>query len=212
MVAIPKTKPQPELPTLDDAEPVWDIARLFPSQGVWSEWEYLALETNHLVEFTDGYIEVLPMPKPAHQRIVLFLLDELRAITVPARLGEVLMAPTRVRVRKGMFREPDVLFMLTEHAARKDEGFWEGADLVMEVVSPDAGSHERDYAEKRAAYAEGGVAEYWIIDPQEKRILVLKFTGGEYVIHGEFTSGRAESALLPGFSIDLDAVWAAAGG
>ena len=208
MVAIPK---RANSQTPDDAEPVWDIARLFPSQGVWAEWEYLALETNHLVEFTDGYIEVLPMTKPAHQRIVRYLLIHVHNYVDGLGIGEALMAPTRIRLRDGMFREPDVLVMLTEHAARKGEGFWEGADIVMEVVSPDAGSHERDYTKKRAAYAEGGVAEYWIIDPQEKRILVLKLVDGEYIVHGEFTTGRADSALLAGFSIDVDAVWVGAG-
>ena len=104
------------------------------------------------------------------------------------------------------------MFMLTEHAARKDEQFWHGADLVMEVVSPDAESHIRDHTTKRADYAEASVAEYWIIDPQEKKILVLKLSGGEYVVNGEFAAGRAESALLAGFSVDVEGVWAAAAG
>src|SRR5437016_1271126 len=46
----------------DDPEPAWDIARLFPAQGHWSEDEYLALNGNHLVEFSDGRIAVLPLP------------------------------------------------------------------------------------------------------------------------------------------------------
>ena len=32
-------------------EPTWDVATLFPNQGTWSEEEYLALHTKHLVEF-----------------------------------------------------------------------------------------------------------------------------------------------------------------
>lgn len=32
-------------------EPAWDVARLFPPQGGWSEEEYLALPGNHLTEF-----------------------------------------------------------------------------------------------------------------------------------------------------------------
>jgi hypothetical protein len=54
-------------------EPVWEIARLFPVQGEWTAEEYLALDTNHFVEFSDGYIEFLPMPTVAHQLILLFL-------------------------------------------------------------------------------------------------------------------------------------------
>jgi hypothetical protein len=48
---------------------------LWPFQGPWSEDEYLSLQnrTNRLVELSDGRIEVLPMPKPLHQRIVLYI-------------------------------------------------------------------------------------------------------------------------------------------
>ena len=55
--------------------PAWEIALLFPPQGEWSETEYLALDTNHLVEFSDGCIEVLPMATIFHQRIVEYLFD-----------------------------------------------------------------------------------------------------------------------------------------
>src|SRR3954465_7048406 len=60
---------------LRQAEPAWEIARLFPAQGNWSEQDYLSLthDTNWLVEFSDGSIEVLPMPKTSHQLIVQFL-------------------------------------------------------------------------------------------------------------------------------------------
>ena len=207
VAAIHSKSPVPE-----GSEPAWDIARLFPAQGVWHEGDYLALDTNHLVEFTDGYVEVLPMPKPAHQRIVLFLRDEIHAFSRSSKLGEVLVAPMRIRLRERKFREPDVMFMLTDHATRKGEEFWEGADLVMEVVSPDAESYTRDYTSKRSDYAEAGVAEYWIIDPQERKVLVLKLSDGDYVVHGEFTTGHASSALLAGFSVEIDAIWAAAGG
>jgi Uma2 family endonuclease len=49
-----------------------------------------------------------------------------------------------------------------------------------------------------------GIDEYWIVDPQGKRILVLKRDGERYAVHGEFTSAQsASSALLPGFEVDV---------
>ena len=52
----------------DHAEPAWEVALLFPAQGEWSEDDYLWLtdHTRCLVEFTDGHVEVLPMPTDAH--------------------------------------------------------------------------------------------------------------------------------------------------
>jgi len=191
-------------------EPAWDIARLFPDQGFWDEEDYLALDTNRLVEFTDGCVEVLPMPKPSHQRIVAFLFSLLNAFVTPRKLGEVLFAPMPARLRAAKYREPDILLVLTEHSARKREKYWESPDLVIEVVSDDAESHRRDYEKKRDDYAEGGVTEYWIVDPQEQRITVLKLAGNKYEVHGEFgPDATATSCLLPGFEVSTRAVFAA---
>ena len=147
----------------DQGEPAWDVARLFPDQGTWSEEEYLALNTNHLVEFSHGYVEVLLLPTTSHQLIVLALYQVLKAFASPQDLGTVLVAPLRVQLWPGKFREPDVVFMRAENAARIGEPFWEGADLVMEVVSGD--DRRRDLETKRLEYARAGIPEYWIVDP-----------------------------------------------
>jgi len=51
------------------------VLDLLPPQGQWSEEAYLWLtdHTNRLIEFTDGYIEVLPMPTHAHQTLLAYL-------------------------------------------------------------------------------------------------------------------------------------------
>jgi hypothetical protein len=54
-------------------EPTWEVAYLFPTQGSWSEEDYLSLHTNQLVEFSHGFLEVLPMPTTSHQLLVLYL-------------------------------------------------------------------------------------------------------------------------------------------
>jgi hypothetical protein len=53
--------------------PTWEIAHLFPAQGTWSEEEYLGLSGNRLVEFSDGFLEVLPLPTTSHQALVAYL-------------------------------------------------------------------------------------------------------------------------------------------
>jgi Uma2 family endonuclease len=195
-----------------EPEPAWDVARLFPPQGYWTEVEYLRLtnSTNRLIEFTDGQIEVLPVPTEMHQLLVRYLVDRLREFVDPRGLGTVLFAPLRVQVRKGRFREPDVLFMLAEHSNRREDAYWKSPDLLMEVVSPDPESHQRDYDEKTLDYAEGKVSEYWIVDPQQEKITVLTLVGNEYAVHGEFGPvERATSKLLDGFAVEISAVFAA---
>lgn len=190
-------------------EPAWEVATLYPNQGSWDEWDYLALanNTNHLLELSDGFLEVLPMPTTSHQRIVLAFCEALRAFVRPRKLGEALVAALPVRTHKGTYREPDVLFMLAENSDRIGEQYWQGADLVMEVVSPGKENRERDFKEKRKDYARGRIQEYWIIDPKEENILVLKLGKRGYVVHGEFGRGeQATSVLLDGFEIDVSAV------
>ena len=190
-----------------EGEPAWEIARLFPNQGFWSEEEYLALDGNHLVEFSDGYVEVLTMPTTSHQLIALFVYRTLETFVAARNLGTVLVAPLRVRLRTGKYREPDITFMLQQNARRIGEQFWEGADLVMEVVSDD---RRRDLDTKREEYARAGIPEYWIIDPQLGRILVLRLEGNSYVVHGEFVRGaQATSVLLTGFAVAVSEVLAA---
>ncbi len=190
-------------------DPPWEIATLYPRQGEWSEAEYLDLQTNHFVEFSNGELDFLPMPNLTHQLLSQFLFKRLEACTSAGKLGVTLYAPYKVRLRRGQYREPDVLFLRSGRAIQ--EQFVEGADLVVEIVSPGAENRTRDLVNKRADYAAAGVPEYWIVDPEERRITVLTLDGSEYREHGVFGPGaQAASVLLEGFAVDVTECFAAA--
>lgn len=183
---------------------------LEPLQGLWTEAQYLALtnQSNHLIEFTDGDIEVLPMPTDTHQRILGYLYRRLFAL-LELLGGIVLFAPLRVQVRPGKYREPDLLLVLNAHDPRRQDEFWLGADLVIEIVSPDR--PKRDTEEKPRDYAEAQIPEYWIVNPIDETITVLTLDGDAYAAHGVFRRGEAAaSALLEGFAVQVDAVFDAA--
>ena len=111
-----------------------------------------------------------------------------------------------LRVREGRFREPDLLALLDANDDRRQDRYWLGADLAVEVVSPD--DPARDYEEKRADYAAAGIAEYWIVDPERTTITVLSLHGDEYSEHGLFASGEvATSPLLEGLAVDVAAAF-----
>jgi Uma2 family endonuclease len=179
---------------------------LLPLQGLWTEEQYLRLtdQTNRFIEFNKGSVEVLPMPTRKHQAISRFLFLAFFSF-VQSLGGTVFYAPLRVRVAPGRFREPDLVLLLDVNDPRNQNAFWLGADLVVEIVSPD--DVERDTVIKRADYAEAGIPEYWIVNPEEETITVLKLEAGVYVAHGVF--GRAETAtsvLLTGFTVSVNAV------
>ena len=82
----------------------------------------------------------------------------------------------------------------------------------MEIVSESKDDRERDVVEKRKDYAQAGIPEYWIVDPETETITVLTLLAGqtEYAVHGEFKPGRtATSKLLDGFAVDVAACFAA---
>ena len=192
------------LPTAQDWKDV--LEEILPPQGEWSEDEYLVL-TDHrsrLVEFTDGFLETLPMPTDKHQAILGFLYLAFLGFIDP-RGGKVRFSPLRLRIRPGKFREPDLLLLLSAADPRRQNRFWLGADLALEVVSEE--KPERDLVDKRGDYAEGRVLEYWIVNPQTETISVLRLRGDTYEEAGVYRRDElAVSALLTGFSVPVATV------
>ena len=187
------------------------VEDVFP-QGCWGDDAYLWLtdHTRRLVELTDGYLEILPMPSCGHGRILAFLYSAFHAFLRPGG-GEALFAPLRLRIREGKFREPDLLLVRDARHARSGDRFWTGADAVVEVVSPDR--PERDLVDKRDDYAEAAIPEYWIVDPETQTITVLALGDAGYVTHGVYERGdRASSPTLPAFTVNAADVFDAAGG
>src|SRR5258708_24340037 len=108
-------------------EEIATMSRLLRPQLQWTEEKYLAYDENRLVEFSNGRIEVLPMPTTSHQFIVAFLFALLERLTTSRNLGTTLFAALRIRLWRGKYREPEVVFMLREHADRIHEEWWDRA-------------------------------------------------------------------------------------
>ncbi len=70
--------------------------------------------------------------------------------------------------------------------------------LVIEVVSPGELQRDRDFIAKRGQYQDCGIPEYWIIDPENKTVLVLELTGNIYTEVGNFSGD--EVILSPQFN------------
>lgn len=182
------------------------VLNLDPLQGHWTEEQYLLLtdQTNRLLEYSDGTIEVLPMPTQEHQDISQFLFLALLAFLQQTG-GKVYYAPLRLRIRAGKFREPDLLLVRDANDPRRQNRYWLGADLVVEIVSPDKPA--RDTEDKPRDYAEAGIPEYWIVNPLNNTITVLVLADGAYGTYGIFRRGeQATSQLLAGFSVSVAAV------
>jgi Uma2 family endonuclease len=151
------------------------------------------------------------MPTEVHEAITRFVFLALYQFVEQRKLGEVYSNGIRFRVRPRKLRLPDVIFLHREHFHARHNRAWDGADLVMEVVSDSPADRQRDYAQKLNDYAEAKVSEYWIIDRERETVVVHQLTGDRYSVHGEYGRGQvALSALLAGFGVDVGSLFDAA--
>lgn len=102
---------------------------------------------------------------------------------------------------------PDLQVFRRDRLHRLREYYFDGpADLVIEVVLP--GHEAQDREVKARLYAEGGVPEYWVIDPAARHVEVLTRSGGSYVAQPPGPDGRHRSTVLPGLTLDPARLWA----
>lgn len=186
----------------DDEVYVSEVASLYPPQGRWREADYFALpEAKRIVELTDGCLSIPPAPTPLHQRIAMALAFELEQYVLQQELGQVLMAPTPVRLWTDQIREPDVLFMRRENLYRIGDDLVDGPpDWVAEVISP--ATRKIDEKQKMSVYARAHIEEYWLVDPEKGQIRTYLLVDDKYRKTGTFRPGETARAMaISNFSI-----------
>ena len=157
-----------------------------------------------LAEWVDGEVVMYSPASRRHQSIADFLTSVMRAFVEQRDLGVVLSAPFQMKLERG--REPDLLFVASEHLDRLKETYLDGpADMVVEIVSPE--SVGRDRGEKFYEYAQGGVPEYWLIDPQMEWADFYRLEGNRYRAAFSGETGEYRALVLPGFWLRVEWLW-----
>ena len=159
-------------------------------------------------EWVNGKVIYIAPVSRTHNKLEQFLLHLIGDYVVDHQLGEVLIESFQMKTGPGMpGREPDILFVANENLPRLKETYLEGpADLVVEIVSPD--SQERDRIEKYREYEQGGVREYWLIDPERQEALFYRRNEqGMYESGPVGEDGLYESAVLPGLKLRVSWLW-----
>lgn len=168
----------------------------------WTEERYFAEAPEEgFCEFKDGELIVHSAVNIEHQEIVFFLVSLLHAFVSHRSLGKVLGGPGVLRLREGLAREPDVFFVSNERLASVCAQYAGVADFVIEVVS--GGGRARDFKEKAGEYEAAGVAEYWVVDPASREVVVHRLEEGRFAVR-KVTRGRLESTAVPGFRIEVE--------
>ncbi|MCS7285923.1 MAG: Uma2 family endonuclease [Anaerolineae bacterium] len=159
-----------------------------------------------LAEWVEGEVVLYSPASASHQNLLRFLGTLLSQYVEFRNLGIVLLPPFQMKLpRSG--REPDLLFVARENVGRLKGTHLEGpADLVVEIVSPE--SERRDRGEKFWEYQEGGVREYWLIDPEKRKAEFWELSStGRFQLRMEGSEGRYESGVIEGFWLRIEWLW-----
>lgn len=158
-------------------------------------------------ELIDGELFVTPVPVTKHQTISFNLTLALGLFVRGESRGEVRVAPSGVRLHPDTLVIPDLCFVAQDRLRIIGEKTIDGPpDLVVEILSP--GTRRRDLTIKRALYARFGVQEYWIVDPDARKVLVLALVESEYEPVPVGDDGAIASRVLPDLVLTLDEVFA----
>ncbi|HEY5847739.1 MAG TPA: Uma2 family endonuclease, partial [Microlunatus sp.] len=131
-------------------------------------------------EILDGVLLVTPAPVPAHQTTLLELTLLLHAACPPDH--QVFFAPVDWQPDERTSLQPDLLVVRRDRIGEKN--IVESPTLVVEVLSPSTARIDRMV--KFSRYAEGGIAQYWLVDPAGPTVHVFDLVDGEYrpLVHG----------------------------
>lgn len=171
--------------------------------------DYLEHHSAHFREWIEGIVIDGSPAGWQHNRIIHYLYQLIDAYFELRPIGVVDSAPFVMRLEAfpNRRREPDLLVVLNTNPAARYKSYLDGAaDLCIEVVSEE--SVIRDHGEKFYEYEQGGVGEYWIIDPLRKECrFYIRDEAGRYVRHSEQPIGEYTSRTLPDLRLQIETLW-----
>ena len=155
--------------------------------------EYTAADRDRLpedvrTELIDGVIYDMASPKAVHQIILMELSSQLHAqIGKCGKDCMVFVAPSDVWLTNDdkNIVQPDI-YVICDFSMISEDGYTKGAPpFIVEILSPSTRS--KDLLLKTYKYHAAGVKEYWIVDPEKKRVTVYDFEqnpdGSENTVH-----------------------------
>lgn len=130
-------------------------------------------------EFINGEIVLHSPVTRAHAQAVIYIGAALYHYVREHKLGEVHVEKSMIRLTRNDY-EPDICFFGNAKAKEftADQKLFPPPDLVVEVLSPSTEKIDRGI--KFHDYAAHDIAEYWIVDTNEKFVEQYVLRNGQY--------------------------------
>lgn len=194
--------------------PITDLSQL-DLNGTYTYADYLTWRVKERLELLRGRISLMsPAPNLYHQKIV----TKLSAFVTTHLHGSTcqpFVAPFDVRLPKLGSKPADEIYtvvqpdicVICDESKLDIQGCKGAPDLVVEVLSP--GNTRKEMRDKYSLYEEAGVKEYWMVEPSHPSLTryVLNEQGIFIGLQPLTDLDTLETAILPGFSVELGAVF-----
>ena len=161
-------------------------------------------------QLIDGELHMAPSPNRFHQQILTNLVRIIATHVKARQLGKLYAAPFDVELTDHDVYQPDLGFFSNEYGMKHltEHGAKGAPDLVVEILSPKTSRY--DLGVKKDIYAQTGVREIWLADPETLTIAVHRYSEQRELV-SSFTLGvkeTLETPLLPGLAIPVAEVFA----
>lgn len=174
----------------------------FPEEIFYTSEDYWNLPGDQRAELIDGRLYSMAPPSRIHQKLSTRIASAFdRFISEKNGSCEVYSAPFAVNLNADdkTYVEPDIS-VICDRGKLTDRGCEGAPDLVIEIVSPS--SRRIDYTKKNTLYAEAGVREYWIVDPEKERTVVYRYEDDAAPVFYLFTD-RIPAGIFPELSVTV---------
>ncbi len=188
-------------------EPRTASKKTFGEAMSYEEFLHWPGEDHHVEWVNGGIVFMSPVTKP-HEIIRGFLYSLIKFFAEARHLGEVYSEPFQMKTGPDLpGRTPDVFFVANKNLERVKRLNLEGpADLVVEIISP--GSRATDRGDKFYEYEQGGVPEYWLLDPERRQAeFYLRGKDGIYRLVAPGGDGIYRSTVLAGLWLKVGWLW-----
>ena len=149
-------------------------------QGEYTIEDYFSLPEEKRAELIDGVFYDMASPSVIHQLIAGQIFVQLNSFLRKKKASCVpCIAPVDVQLDcdDRTMVQPDVLVVCDREKIRKS-GIFGAPDFVAEILSKT--TRRKDMVVKLAKYAQAGVREYWLIDPDKQNVLVYDLKNMEF--------------------------------
>ncbi|WP_314202364.1 Uma2 family endonuclease [Capnocytophaga sputigena] len=189
---------------------ITNINQLDPINGLYTYAEYLLWKFEERVELLKGKLFKMSAPSINHQRISGRLFVKMYSYLEGKRC-EVFAAPFDVVLKNpngedNTVLQPDLCVVCDPEKLADGKRCYGAPDWVLEIVSPS--NVEKELSKKMHIYEEAGVAEYWVLRPEEKELDIFVLQDNGYIgLKPRFAGEVVSPQKFPDLQINLSEIF-----